>query len=533
MKKILLSLLFYFDLVLLTAQTPSFYLNNGRVWNRTAFTKDAIYFITNSDMTKTDYQGNIKWSILIPDTVHKIIATETCIYGLTSSKVFKFDSAGNELWSKDFSAMIYPATFYPNSLSDLIFDGKYIYLIVIQSQYWTSLFSYPSVLTIDTSGSVIHTIYFSGQNLSGRYLLEPCTNSVEGAWIGFVYGRINSNDIYLVKINGNGDEDSTAKRLHYYFDAATSIHSMISMPDSTTLVLMNSFDDFNDNPGNYISCSKIDNKGNIKWQYHYYDSTLTASGSTGTGVFAVACDSLNNIYMVGTASQYVQNSTQYFGLFAMKLNASGKVILTKFWSIAKPYMLKSIESDNSCCYTNTMQQNLHYLNGHLYLRINYDPNSNYTSKPGMLVFDSLFNNSCYDPDSSINLQNVFAASKDTTAFFPGKPNVISYSPALNTLSFYPSVNQSSNLCLAMDVKSFLSQSELIIYPNPITGHFTISLSKSLVNAELTIFNLIGEKVYSETFSGKEKTVNAKLKEGIYFVQVRDGEGQWTEKVVVE
>ncbi len=76
-------------------------------------------------------------------------------------------------------------------------------------------------------------------------------------------------------------------------------------------------------------------------------------------------------------------------------------------------------------------------------------------------------------------------------------------------------------------------SAIHIYPNPNPNHFTLSLPKTITSAELTIFNIIGEKVYSETFSGKEKTVDAKLREGIYFVQVRDGEGQWTQKIVVE
>jgi hypothetical protein len=45
--------------------------------------------------------------------------------------------------------------------------------------------------------------------------------------------------------------------------------------------------------------------------------------------------------------------------------------------------------------------------------------------------------------------------------------------------------------------------------------------------------MLGEKVYATSFSGNEKTVNCSLTEGIYFVQIREEERLWTEKIVVQ
>jgi len=80
-----------------------------------------------------------------------------------------------------------------------------------------------------------------------------------------------------------------------------------------------------------------------------------------------------------------------------------------------------------------------------------------------------------------------------------------------------------------------AQSGISIYPNLIAGEGSIhiSLQKNLSNGEVYILNALGEKVYEAVFNGKEKTINCKLSSGFYFVQVRDGEKQYAQKLVVQ
>ena len=74
--------------------------------------------------------------------------------------------------------------------------------------------------------------------------------------------------------------------------------------------------------------------------------------------------------------------------------------------------------------------------------------------------------------------------------------------------------------------------ELELYPSPTTATVTIHTTKQFKNAQILIFNNLGEKIFSSTFDGT-KTINCKtFAKGIYFVRITDGEKQLTKKLVV-
>jgi hypothetical protein len=87
----------------------------------------------------------------------------------------------------------------------------------------------------------------------------------------------------------------------------------------------------------------------------------------------------------------------------------------------------------------------------------------------------------------------------------------------------------------LSTNDLAAQSTISIYPNLIHGEGSIhiALQKNLSSGRVYIFNTLGEKVYDEAINGKEKTINCKLFQGFYFVQVRDGERQYTQKLVVQ
>ena len=81
--------------------------------------------------------------------------------------------------------------------------------------------------------------------------------------------------------------------------------------------------------------------------------------------------------------------------------------------------------------------------------------------------------------------------------------------------------------------------DLVLYPNPTTGRFTIDLSslKNLSHVDVDITTITGQKVYSRSFgaNGTQFTGDIDLSnqaKGIYFVQIKaDGE-KITRKLVV-
>ena len=72
-----------------------------------------------------------------------------------------------------------------------------------------------------------------------------------------------------------------------------------------------------------------------------------------------------------------------------------------------------------------------------------------------------------------------------------------------------------------------------VYPNPSTGVINVSLTRSLTNGTLHIFNAIGMKVYSGVFSGSQTTINCPLPAGVYFVELTDKDERWTQKIIKE
>ena len=74
---------------------------------------------------------------------------------------------------------------------------------------------------------------------------------------------------------------------------------------------------------------------------------------------------------------------------------------------------------------------------------------------------------------------------------------------------------------------------LSIYPNPVsTGKITVS-SKSTIEKDITIFDVLGKKVLQATFtSAKELNVSG-ISPGIYIIKFREGDATETRKLIVK
>lgn len=72
--------------------------------------------------------------------------------------------------------------------------------------------------------------------------------------------------------------------------------------------------------------------------------------------------------------------------------------------------------------------------------------------------------------------------------------------------------------------------QLAIYPNPTTGK--ISFGNIPVNAQVDLYNLLGERMYSQTHMEAEIDLSGFAK-GIYLVRVSDSNSTWTGKLILE
>lgn len=75
--------------------------------------------------------------------------------------------------------------------------------------------------------------------------------------------------------------------------------------------------------------------------------------------------------------------------------------------------------------------------------------------------------------------------------------------------------------------------DITLFPNPASGTFTIQNNSGSKNAEVEIYNLLSEKIYSSGIERKQHIVDLKLLPGIYIVKVKVGEKQFVQKLISE
>ena len=73
---------------------------------------------------------------------------------------------------------------------------------------------------------------------------------------------------------------------------------------------------------------------------------------------------------------------------------------------------------------------------------------------------------------------------------------------------------------------------LSFYPNPVnTGKIYIT-SKSALDKDIIIFDVLGKKVLQATINAKELSI-ASLSPGVYIIKIREGEATATRKLIVK
>ena len=87
--------------------------------------------------------------------------------------------------------------------------------------------------------------------------------------------------------------------------------------------------------------------------------------------------------------------------------------------------------------------------------------------------------------------------------------------------------------MAQDNKQQASNIDgLGFYPNPVnTGKIYIT-SKSALDKDITIFDVLGKKVLQATINAKELSI-ASLSPGVYIIKIREGEATATRKLIVK
>lgn len=95
-----------------------------------------------------------------------------------------------------------------------------------------------------------------------------------------------------------------------------------------------------------------------------------------------------------------------------------------------------------------------------------------------------------------------------------------------------STTSTVNIVVCTGIESYHNALAVNLYPNPSNGQFTIETSNYTENTVLTIYNSIGELVYSTTLTKQVETLNTKLAAGMYTVRLQNQQGTGVQHVVI-
>jgi hypothetical protein len=74
--------------------------------------------------------------------------------------------------------------------------------------------------------------------------------------------------------------------------------------------------------------------------------------------------------------------------------------------------------------------------------------------------------------------------------------------------------------------------QVMVYPNPSNGSFTIASSNVPENTTLVIYNSIGQVVYTQQLSKAVETVNTNLDNGMYTIKLQNTQGISTQHIII-
>jgi len=86
-------------------------------------------------------------------------------------------------------------------------------------------------------------------------------------------------------------------------------------------------------------------------------------------------------------------------------------------------------------------------------------------------------------------------------------------------------------CSLLETKEFINSNNLIIYPNPSIGIFTISLQE---DATITVNDILGKVIYANKVKAGNNTIDiSNYQSGIYLLHVKNENGSVTKKIIKE
>ncbi len=469
-------------------------------------TEDAIYFCTG-ELIKSDYQGNVLWSKTgAPE--HSIIKLKDnflyLIYTAGASNfASKLDSAGNLLWSRTFNQHICTSQ-QSNSLTDIVINGNRVYILCNQTYQGVGGFSYPSLITLDTSGTIINvwcdSFFYDGNFTYGVERLAG------GLWIGDHDGG-NIIVTGSFSVDANGIPSTNLPGSSFLSGQFSYINNVLTKTNSEHCYFVNNFN----TPYRTQPFIVFESDDGFIHQYKGYDAPQFFEGMK----FITAChDSMDNLYILAEGVYPAEP-------ILFKTDPYGNILTVKSWS---PSALNAYQLQFPDGYSHSQ---MICRNDSLYVTCLIN------NKTSILVFDSVLNTSCFNPDLTVQINDsldILPTSGISTSYVPP----ISYTQVdsvYNTQIAYHS--NGFPVCIISSVGQIESNERLILYPNPVMNASTLTVSSEFENGELKIYNQLGNVIKQQKMEGTSTQIeSAGLAEGLYIIKVSSAQNKVYGKFMV-
>jgi hypothetical protein len=476
-----------------------------------------------------------------------IIAGYTNSFGAGSFDIYliKTDVNGNALWTKTFGGTDNDRGYSVQQTS----DGGYI---IVGETYSFGAGNYDvCLIKVDSNGNAPWTKTFGGASDDKGYCVRQ---SIDGGYI--IAGKTLSfgagnYDVYLIKTDSNGGTLWTKTYGGTAGDYGTSIRQSV---DGGYII---SGYTYSFGAGNYdVYLIKTDSIGNLLW-------TKTLGGINDDQGYSVQ-QTTDGGYVIG-------GYTGSFGagdddVYLIKTDVNGGTLWTKTFGgtdIDVGYSVQQVADGGYIIAGET--ENLGIGGGDVYLiKTNSNGDSLWTrafggpgydignsvqqTMDGQFIITGIFGNFGADiyliktdslGNSGCNQSTTTTMVTTPSTQVTNPPTVVTYPPTIVTT---PTIITGSGgavttLCTTVGmapISNFLS-SILNISPNPATNNFTITFPNTIYKGVIEIYNVLGENVFTEDIfnvSQKEIHIN-NINAGIYFVKVRDGEKEYSKKLMIE
>lgn len=418
--------------------------------------------------------------------------------GQADGYLLKLAQDGTLLWSKT----------YGGPLNDDIisvapaFDGGFM-LLGSTSSFGSGAFDM-YVIRTDNNGDTLWTKTI-GNSLEDNGLSMQQTTDSCFIISGYTYNtESGSADIFLLKLNKHG----ALLWSKLYGGEDTDGYGFVKQTRDGGYIITGVTYSFGATLDGNLYLIRTDKNGNLLWSQQY--------GGIGTDRgYDIQETTQGDFVVCGETYSY---GAGHSDLYVLKTDKNG----TLLWS--KTYGGSSFDFGRGI----TLAADKGYLvSGHA---LSFSADNRYDV---MLVrTDEDGNSGCNETNAATTASATATQVKNAAFLITGTQTRVA---AVQTLS--AAGTSKSFICNeAVSIKEAKGNNKILsVYPNPSSGHFTLSFTQNITKGDIIIHNMLGQKVYQAVVQQEfQKEINTgDMASGVYFLQLKTTTGTWVQKISIK